>query len=78
MTPTEEAKKLVDEMLHCFQGSIDAYTAKQCALIAVEKLIDESRQQENVFRFKYWREVKKHLDNDIKRSQELEELYPQQ
>jgi hypothetical protein len=78
MTPTEEAKKLVDEMLHCFQGSIDAYTAKQCALIAVERLIDESRGQENVLRFKYWREVKKHLDNDIKRSQELEELYPQQ
>jgi hypothetical protein len=77
MTTIEEANRLVDEMLHCFQGSIDAYTAKQCALIAVERLIDESRQQENVLRFKYWREVKKHLDNDSTRSQESEELYPQ-
>jgi hypothetical protein len=29
----------------------------------VEQLIDESREQGNVERFKYWREVKKEIEN---------------
>jgi hypothetical protein len=43
-------------------GQLKDEIAKQCALIAIEMQIDESRQQENVLRFKYWREVKKHLE----------------
>jgi hypothetical protein len=43
MTPKEKAKKLVDKMLYCYQGHIDEYTAKQCALIAVEFARQEFR-----------------------------------
>jgi len=43
-------------------GELKDDIAKQCALIATEMQIDENRQQQNVLRFKYWREVKKHLE----------------
>lgn len=33
----EKAKKLVDEMLYVYQGHIDEYTAKQCALLCISK-----------------------------------------
>ena len=39
MTPQEKAIDLVNKMLFCYQGHIDEYTAKQCALIAVDELI---------------------------------------
>jgi len=42
-------------------GELKDEIAKQCALIAVEKLIDESKQLETPHRFKYWREVKNNL-----------------
>jgi hypothetical protein len=38
MTSKEKAKELVDKMLYCYQGHIDKYTAKQCALIAVNEI----------------------------------------
>jgi hypothetical protein len=44
-------------------GKLKDGIAKQCALIAIEKLIDESKQQESLSSFKYWRDVKKHLEN---------------
>jgi hypothetical protein len=39
MTPKEKAIELVDKMLYCYQGHIDAYTAKQCAMISVQEII---------------------------------------
>jgi hypothetical protein len=39
LTPKEKAKELIMDMLFCYQGSIDAYTAKQCALIAVNEIL---------------------------------------
>jgi len=39
MSPEQKAKELVDKMLYCYQGHIDKYTAKQCALIAVDEMI---------------------------------------
>jgi hypothetical protein len=40
MDPKDKAKDLVDKMLNCYQGHIDEYTAKQCALIAVDEILD--------------------------------------
>ena len=40
MTPKEKAKELVDKMLYCYQGHIDKYTSKQCALIAVGEILE--------------------------------------
>jgi hypothetical protein len=39
ISPKEKAIELFDNMLYCYQGHIDEYTAKQCALIAVEEII---------------------------------------
>ncbi len=64
MTPKEKAEELVDKMLYCYQGHIDEYTAKQCALIAVDEIfeaLDEHHwQNRNVT--EYYREVKHELE----------------
>jgi hypothetical protein len=64
MTPREKAIELVDKMLYCYQGHIDEYTAKQCALIAVDEIfeaLDEHHwQNRNVT--EYYREVKHELE----------------
>jgi hypothetical protein len=39
MTPKEKAIDLVNKMLFCYQGHIDEYTAKQCALVHVGEMI---------------------------------------
>ena len=66
MTPKEKAKELVDKMLYCYQGHIDEYTAKQCALIAVEEILEEHRFDDSDYanrRFKYLQEVKSEIEN---------------
>jgi hypothetical protein len=64
MTPKEKAEELVDKMLYCYQGHIDEYTSKQCALIAVDEIfeaLDEHHwQNRNVT--EYYREVKHELE----------------
>jgi hypothetical protein len=41
MTPKEKAEQLVDKMYTCYQGHIDKYTAKQCALVAQTTLLQK-------------------------------------
>jgi hypothetical protein len=41
MTPKEKAQELFDKMLYCYQGHLDEYTAKQCAIIAVDLILSE-------------------------------------
>ena len=41
----------------------DRVKVTKCALLIVDELIDESRSQNNVERFKYFREVKKEIEN---------------
>jgi hypothetical protein len=66
MTPKEKAKELVDKMLESLydNGSLSFKRilydkAKQCALIAVDELIDNC---ENIFDVEYWQEVKQEID----------------
>jgi hypothetical protein len=40
MSPKKTAEELYNKMLFCFQGNIDEYTAKQCALIAVDEILE--------------------------------------
>jgi hypothetical protein len=59
MRPQEKAEELVDKMLYCFQGHIDQYTAKQCALVAVDEILSAigfSVMDE------YWQEVKQEIE----------------
>jgi hypothetical protein len=65
MTTTEKAIELCEKMLNGFQFTIDDYTAKQCALIAVDEIIDvlccNMRSFESTYKIgadEYWEQVK--------------------
>ena len=51
-------------MLFCFQGNIDEYTAKQCALIAVHEIIKALRKDlpEIGLGKGYWFSVKQEIE----------------
>jgi hypothetical protein len=61
MTPKEKAEELVDKMLFCYQGNIDKYTAKQCALIAVDEVLDnlEDHTGKDI---KFYNQVKQEIE----------------
>jgi len=59
MRPQEKAEELVDKMLYCFQGHIDQYTAKQCALIAVDEILSAIGFSVND---EYWQQVKQEIE----------------
>lgn len=61
MTPKEKATQLIDKMLYCYQGHIDKYTAKQCALIVVDELIDNGIDDDKQI-LNYWKEVKQEIN----------------
>ena len=58
MTPKEKAKELLEKMLNGFQFNTDDYTAKQCALIAVDEILEECRLEKDW----YWQEVKQEIE----------------
>lgn len=53
-----KAKELVEKMLHCYQDNIDEYTAKQCALVAVDEILDACK----TYLSSYYLEVKKEIE----------------
>ena len=62
MTPTQQAQELVNSFMNIKPNKLSDYsviylpTAKQCALITVERLITEIRS-------KYWYDVKREIEN---------------
>jgi hypothetical protein len=64
MTPKEKAEELFNKMLFCYQGNIDEYTAKQCALIAVDEIKSYLwNTHNNPIDYRYWVEVKQEIEN---------------
>ena len=65
MTPKEKAKQLTEKMINGFQFNIDEYTAIQCALIAVDEILDVDCKSMNEEDFdehiEYWEEVKQEI-----------------
>lgn len=61
MTPKGKANRLVDKMLYCYQGHIDEYAAKQCAIIAVDEILKEYWSHDTNRR-DYWKEVKQEIE----------------
>jgi hypothetical protein len=68
MTPKYKAKELFDKFmkpvdgLHKYPMCFD--TAKQCALIAVNLLMEEAYRQHDYEGFiSYWKEVKQEIEN---------------
>jgi hypothetical protein len=62
MTPKEKAQELFDKMLYCYQGHIDEYTAKQCALIAVDEILQELHIIYQHHERNLWVEVKQEIE----------------
>ena len=72
MTPKEKAEELCRKMLYEIEWNAQPSTvkgvAKQCALIAVEEIIQEldhlpfDDQDFGTFKMKYWQEVKKEIE----------------
>ena len=69
MTPKEKAKELANKFLRTYKVSLyPPFTkasdeAKQCALIAVDEIIEEYQKIfPNVNRRNYWEEVKEEIE----------------
>jgi hypothetical protein len=58
MTPKEKAKELFDKMYWHFRTVTDTDICKQCALIAVDEIIESCIQK---FEW-YWIEVKQEIE----------------
>jgi len=71
MTPKEKAKELFDKMFLVIENKgmyDDLYRAKQCALIAVDEIIDSEPQYEWSNDYwknpnDFWQEVKQEIEN---------------
>jgi hypothetical protein len=68
MTPKEKADRLCMDMLlqiecNC-QPSICKMVAKQCALIAVDEILNHHSQEQGLYRIDtyYWKEVKQEIE----------------
>lgn len=67
MTPQEKAKELVEKYMNYFQQIITVEAAKQCALIAVEEIInsgpgDVDVEDDLLSGRTYWQQVKEEIE----------------
>jgi len=62
MTPKEKAKELFEKM---YFETTTKYDAKQCALIAINEIIDSLtiKNYSDVDDYEYWKEVKQEIEN---------------
>jgi len=67
MTPKEKAEQLVNKMFNWIAGGsvIEYEMAKECALIAVDELIEQEEKYNNgsFYPSNYWDEVKQEIEN---------------
>jgi hypothetical protein len=63
MTPKEKAKEMYDKMLNSDIMNMTKYCAKQCALIAVDEILNHHSQEQGLYRIDtyYWQQVKSEL-----------------
>lgn len=66
MTPKEKAEELVDKYLVLVNGAITFEDVKQCALIAVDEIIEANPisfdEDENCIAKQWWKEVKTEIE----------------
>ena len=61
MTPKEKAEELVERLYGC--AEINEYTAKRCALIAVDEILNlASFYNDTQGEVTYWQEVKQEIE----------------
>jgi hypothetical protein len=66
-SPKLKAQAIFNKMLFCYQGHIDEYTAKQCALVAVDEIIeaidfDWMEVQNLDSEHRYWEKVRQEIE----------------
>jgi hypothetical protein len=64
MTAKEKANELVDKMLNQQSYSEDLYDAKQCALVAVDEILNDCDASSpfEVDRIDFWQQVKTEIE----------------
>lgn len=66
MTRKEKAKELVDQYFVLLNGAVEFEVCKQCALIAVDEIIEANPisfdQDENCIAKQWWKEVKTEIE----------------
>mgnify|MGYP003342162705 CR=1 FL=1 len=64
MTPKEKAEELVDKFYPMFTNSVRDTLAKQCALIAVDEILEETMERDGmrVVNNHYWVDVKNEIE----------------
>jgi|LakMenE18May11ns_1017448.scaffolds.fasta_scaffold8779948_2 hypothetical protein len=64
MTPKEKAKELIDNFLPHSTGNSNINEAKQCALIAVDEILNnDGFTQFDIYLTEYWQQVKQEIIN---------------
>ena len=65
MNAKEKAKEMYDKMLNSDIMNMTKYCAKQCALIAVDEIINHHSQEQGLYRIDtyYWQQVKSELQS---------------
>ena len=58
MTPKEKAEELLDKMTM----EIGKFNAKQCALIAVDEILESNMINLHLHQIDYWEEVKQEIE----------------
>ena len=62
MTPKEKAKELVDKFYPMFSNSARDALTKQCALIAVDQILEVIQNLYFMGTVDYWQEVKQEIE----------------
>lgn len=63
MKPKDKAKELINKMLNQQSHTEELYDAKQCALIAVDEILNHKNNFiQTQFQFTYWQEVKQEIE----------------
>lgn len=77
MLPKDKAEQIIEKFRHILKwhtydlapieelSKFDKIKLIKCSLVLVEELIEESRNENNVERFKYFREVKKEIETHL-------------
>lgn len=60
MTPKEKAEELVNRFIYRRTDYVEIYDAKQCALLAVDEILDILNQLS--LEYEYWQEVKQEIE----------------
>jgi hypothetical protein len=65
MKPKEKAEELFEKMLNTDLHCMSKFCARQCALLAVNEILNHHSQEQGLYRIDtyYWQQVKTEINN---------------